>query len=251
MNCNSRPARWGRRFSRLNFRRIAECDLALRWLAAGAGDRVLDVGCGDGYYDWRIGRSGARVTGIDVHDRRLTFARRRYGREGIEFLELDAETAVFEEGSFDKALSLCVVEHLRDDERVLRNIAAALKPGGRLVITADSLTNPGITAAERERHMKRYKVRTFYSADSAARKLSRAGFEIERAAYVLHSALSLALVRASWRIDELPAALAFVRPPGYLALGALHGALSRFRGEKPEAAEAGLTLVVQARRRVA
>ena len=51
------------------------------WLEAGAGERILDVGSGDGYYDWRISRSGARVTGIDLHEKRLAYARKHYGSE--------------------------------------------------------------------------------------------------------------------------------------------------------------------------
>jgi SAM-dependent methyltransferase len=245
----SRPARWGRGFSRLNFRRVAECDLALRWLDPQAGERILDVGCGDGYYDWRISRSGARVTGIDLHEARLTFARRRYGGEGAEFLRMDAEAADLSGGAFDKALSLCVLEHLGDDERVLRNIARVMKPGGRLVLTADSLTSPGITPAERERHRRRYAVNAFYTPALIREKLSRSGFEVERTDFVLSSARALRLVRASWRLDELPAGLAFLRPPGYLALGALYATLSLFPGPAPGPASGGLTIVAKARRR--
>jgi len=247
----SRPARWGRRFSRLNFRRRDECDLALRWLDAAEGERILDIGCGDGYYDWLIGRSGAHVTGIDIHGQRLAFARRRYGSERTRFLDLDAESADFRDGTFDKALSLCVLEHLANEERVLSNVSRAMKAGGRLVLTADSLTNPGITPAERERHRRRYAVNTFYTPVNAGEKLSRAGFEIERTGYVLSTAWALRLVRISWRLDELPAALAFLRPLGYLVLGVAHSVSSVFGRKTPESATSGLTLVIQARRKAA
>ena len=49
----------------------------------------------------------------------------------------------FPDASFDKALSLCVVEHLEDDELVMRNVARALKPGGLFVFSADSLSDAG------------------------------------------------------------------------------------------------------------
>lgn len=38
------PARWGRSFSRLNFRRVEECDVVLRWLDPGAGERGSSTG---------------------------------------------------------------------------------------------------------------------------------------------------------------------------------------------------------------
>ena len=60
----------------LNFRRIEECSTLIRWLDPKPGERILDIGCGDGYYDNIIAKSGAKVTGIDVHERRLSRARR-------------------------------------------------------------------------------------------------------------------------------------------------------------------------------
>jgi SAM-dependent methyltransferase len=244
------PARWGRGFARLNFRRAGECAAVLRWLEAGAGERVLDVGSGDGYYDWRISRSGARVTGIDLHEKRLAYARRHYADERTEFLAMDAERADFPAGSFDKAMSLCVMEHLGDDERVMRNVAQALKPGGRFVFSADSLSNPGLTSRERDRHRVRYAVRTFYTREVARAKLDRAGFEVETTGFVMDTAFDLALVRMSWTLDRLPGLLLPLRAPGYLLLGAVWSAVTAVRGlRQPSEAPGGLTIVVRARKR--
>ncbi|HUT07865.1 MAG TPA: class I SAM-dependent methyltransferase [Candidatus Latescibacteria bacterium] len=247
------PARWGRLFGRLNFRRVEECRVILRWLDARPGERVLDVGCGDGYYDWRIARSGAHVTGIDLHEKRLAFARRHYGGDRVEFLSLDAERADFPAGSFDKAMSLCVMEHLGDDERVLANVSRAMKPGGCLTFSADSLSNDEIAPEERERHRRRYAVNTFYTMDIVRDKLSRAGFEIEEARYILSSPYALKLVRLSWKLDDLPPVLVLLRVLGYLALGAAWKVSTAFSGRKAEERPAakGLTLLVRARKRAA
>lgn len=244
-------ARWGRGFGRLNFRRADECALVLRWLEAGAGERVLDVGCGDGYYDWRVSRSGARVTGLDVHEKRLAYARRQYGGDRTEFLDLDAEKADFPPGSFDKAMSLCVMEHLGDDERVLRNVARALKPGGRFVFSGDSLSNAGLRPEERDRHRRRYAVNTFYTPAVVRAKLDRAGFEVEETGFVLDRPLDLALVRMSWALDRFPRVLAPARTLGYVVLGAVWAA-GRLRPRRVAAAPSGgLTIVVRARKRAA
>jgi SAM-dependent methyltransferase len=246
------PARYGRGFSRLNFRRSDECKAVLCWLAPVAGERILDIGCGDGYYDWRISRSGARVTGIDVHEKRLSFARRHYQDDRTEFLNLDAEQADFPEGSFDKALSLCVMEHLGDDERVMRNVSRALKPGGRFVFSADSLSNPGITPDERESHRRRYAVNTFYTEDVVRDKLSRTGFDLEETGYVLSTPVALRLVRFSWKLDDLPPAFLPLRLLGYLKLGAVYKLSSAFSHEGPlESRPAGQTQIVRARTRSA
>ncbi|MGZ5454592.1 MAG: class I SAM-dependent methyltransferase [Candidatus Aminicenantales bacterium] len=242
-------ARWGRGFSRLNFRRAVECDVVLRWLEPAPGERILDVGCGDGYYDWRVSRSGAHVTGIDVHEKRLAFARRHYGNDRTQFLFMDAERMDLPPGSFDKALSLCVMEHLGDDQRVMQNISQALKPGGRFAFSADSLSNPGIMPEERERHRRRYAVNTFYTEEVVRRKLDRAGFELEAVEYVLATSGDLRLVRLSWKFDHLIPALIPARFLGYLLLGAVYRLSSASRHRLPEAAKTGLTLIVRARKR--
>jgi len=242
-------ARLGHCFSRFNFRRADECVAALRWLNPVAGECILDVGCGDGYYDWHISRLGARVTGIDVHEKRLASARRRYGDERTEFLYMDAERADFPAGSFDKALSLCVMEHLRNDELVMRNVSRAMKPGGCFVFSADSLSNPEITSGERGRHRRRYAVKTLYTEDLVRGKLSRAGFDIEETCYVLSTPMALKLVRLSWQLDDLPSALIPLRFLGYIVLNAAYKAISAFRGGALESTTAGLTLIVQARKR--
>ncbi|HSA95123.1 MAG TPA: methyltransferase domain-containing protein, partial [Acidobacteriota bacterium] len=214
-------ARWGRGFSRLNFRRADECDAVLRWLDPRAGERILDVGSGDGYYDWRISLAGARVTGIDLHEKRLAFARKHYRNDLNEFLLMDAEKADLGPDSFDKALCLCVMEHLGDDEKVMRNVSRALKPGGLFVFSADSLSNPGLRPEERDRHRTRYAVRTFYTPEIIRDKLARAGFDLEETGFVMDTPLALRLVRISWKLDDLPAVFAPVRMLGYLGLGAV------------------------------
>jgi SAM-dependent methyltransferase len=240
------PQLFARRLSRFNFRRRLECATILDWLEARPGEAVLDIGCGDGYYDSLIAGAGASVLGIDIHPRWLPFAKKYYGGAAAEFIHMDAEEMDLPGRVFDKALSLCVVEHFRDDEAVLRNIARVLKPGGRFVFSADSLSNPGISDAERARHRRRYAVNTFYDEGMITAMLARAGFAVERTQYILHTPFALALARVSWKLDNLPGVLAIVRSLGYLGLWALERAAVPF--SKKRTAAGGLTLLVQARK---
>jgi SAM-dependent methyltransferase len=138
-----------------------------------------------------------------------------------------------------------VIEHFGRDEAVLRHLARVLRPGGRLVFSADSLTNPGISTAERERHRRRYAVNTFYDKESVRAKLARAGFEVERMRYILHRPLDLFLARLSWRLDELPGWLAWLRVLGTGGLWTIWAA-SRPFSRAAVAPANGLTLLVQA-----
>lgn len=242
------PSLFFRRLSRFNFRRRQECATILSWLDARPGEAILDVGCGDGYYDSLVAGAGASVLGIDIHPRWLPFAQKYYGGARAEFIHMDAEEMDLPGRVFDKALSLCVVEHFRRDEAALRNIARVLKPGGRFVFSADSLSNPGISDAERARHRRRYAVNTFYDEAMVTAKLARAGFAVERMQYILHTPFALALARGSWKLDNLPGALAPVRSLGYLGLWALERTAAPFAKKRAAAAPGGLTLLVQARK---
>jgi 2-polyprenyl-3-methyl-5-hydroxy-6-metoxy-1,4-benzoquinol methylase len=238
--------RW---FSHKNFRRMEECRTLIRWLDPRPGERILDVGCGDGFYDHAIARSGARVVGIDVNKQRLAVAHKRNATDGTAFRLMDAEEMDLADESFDKVVSFCVIEHFRRDQRVLGNIRRVLKPGGRLFLSADSLSNPEITPAERDAHRRRYAVNTFYTAEALREKLDAAGLELEETRYILTTPLTLVLARLSWRLDDLPVHLLPLKALGYLAL-LTGGMAASFVSERLAARRnSGLTLLARARKR--
>jgi SAM-dependent methyltransferase len=231
----------------LNFRRLEECETLLRWLDAGRGERVLDIGCGDGHYDGHIARSGADVVGIDVGEAAVVEAARHH-TPPCTFLRVPAEELALPDGSFDKVVSFCVMEHLADDRRVMAHAHRLLAEGGSFVFSADSLSNPGLSDRERARHRDKYAVNTFYTIDLLGEKLDAAGFEIEEWKYLLNTPLALSLVRFSWALDDLRGALIPLKTIGYVMLLAAYGA-SRVRpGWLSGPARHGLTLLVRARK---
>ncbi len=236
-----------RSLGRFNIRRRLECRTILRWLDARPGESILDVGCGDGTYDALISRQGATVLGIDIHPRWLPFAQRYRSSERCTFARMNAEEMELPDQSFDKVMSLCVIEHFNRDEAVLGHVARVLRPGGRFVFSADSLSNPGITAEERSLHQRRYAVNTFYTKEIVAAKLERAGFTVEKTQYILHKPLELAMARASWKLDYLPEWLGIIRVLGTIGLWAAWGTAALF-SRRQAAAAWGLTLLVQARK---
>jgi SAM-dependent methyltransferase len=227
---------------------MKECSTLIRWLAGKPAERILDIGCGDGYYDTLIARTGAYVVGIDIHRKRLSQAQRLRCGSSTEFHYMDAQELDFAGASFDKAVSFCVIEHLHDSGQVIRNIARVLKPGGWLVFSADSLSTPGITAQERERHKERYAVNTFYTRQNLQEKLTGAGFEMEETQYIINTPFDLALVRLSWKLDDLPVQLRPLRSLGYLVLAAIWKASSLLSRPGASDVDGGLTLLVRARK---
>ena len=107
-------------------------------LAAAPGERVLDVGCGPGFYCAElleeVGPSG-RVMGLDGSPAMLALAQRRCaGRPNVELREADATALPVPDGGFDAALSVQVLEYVADVDAALSEIHRALVPGGRAVV---------------------------------------------------------------------------------------------------------------------
>jgi ubiquinone/menaquinone biosynthesis C-methylase UbiE len=107
-------------------------------LDARPGDRVLDIGCGPGFYAAelleRVEPAGA-VVGIDSSESMLALAAERCrGRENVEFKPADATALPVADAAFDAALSVQVLEYVADIPAALAEIRRALRPGGRAVV---------------------------------------------------------------------------------------------------------------------
>src|SRR5690348_2753327 len=105
----------------------------------GRADQVLDIGCGNG----QSTRDAARLAlegsalGVDLSSAMLAVARRRATAEGVtnvDFRHADAQTYAFEPGSFDIAISRFGAMFFENRMAAFTNIAAALRPGGRLAL---------------------------------------------------------------------------------------------------------------------
>jgi arsenite methyltransferase len=107
-------------------------------LAAVRGDRVLDVGCGPGFYCLElaeiVGSSGS-VMGVDSSPAMLELARSRCtGRDNIGLVEGEATALPVESGTFDGAVCVQVLEYVADADAGLAELHRALRPGGHAVV---------------------------------------------------------------------------------------------------------------------
>jgi len=107
-------------------------------LGAQPGERVLDVGCGPGYYCAelleQVGAEGS-VVGVDGSAAMLALAERRCAGHGnVTFREADATALPVEDGEFDAALSVQVQEYVPDVDVALAELHRALRPGGRALV---------------------------------------------------------------------------------------------------------------------
>ena len=137
----------GRAYLRYSFTKGTEQEVTflLDALELEPGMRVLDVGCGPGRHALALAQHGIAVVGIDISQRFIDLAEEA-AVPGATFLRADARAMAFD-AEFDAALSLCQGAFgltggpgapLDGDGAVLEGMARALRPGGRLAVSAFS-----------------------------------------------------------------------------------------------------------------
>src|SRR6266849_6489078 len=112
-------------------------------LGLEAGERVLDVGCGPGRHALALARRGIEVLGVDLSEDFVTLARDAAAAEALpaRFEVLDVRD-LSHDAEFDAAVCLCQggfgLLGGGGETAAFARIAAALRPGGRLALTAFS-----------------------------------------------------------------------------------------------------------------
>jgi SAM-dependent methyltransferase len=118
-----------------------EVEYLIGALGLESGQRVLDVGCGPGRHSLALARRGFEVVGVDLSPDFVALARDHAAAECLtaQFEEADVRTLAYD-AEFDAALCLCQggfgLLGGRDESAVFGHIAAALRPGAALAITA-------------------------------------------------------------------------------------------------------------------
>lgn len=107
----------------------------------GKAKRVIDLGCGDGHVTCRLKEMlrADEVYGLDI-DREKLFAAKERGIK-THRLDLNQDKLPFQEGYFDLACSLEVVEHLFNPDNMLNEVHRVLSRGGWLLISTPNLAS--------------------------------------------------------------------------------------------------------------
>lgn len=125
------------------------CDVLIKNARLSKKDRVLDVGCYTGLYEYLLERRGYKnFTGIDVSKDAIGIAgkiKKKFGLKSI-FAVGDAERLSFPDNSFDVVLFFATLHHLpkKSMEKSLAEAHRVLRKGGRVVVAEPNLWNPKI-----------------------------------------------------------------------------------------------------------
>jgi ubiquinone/menaquinone biosynthesis C-methylase UbiE len=131
-------------------RRRAVFQALIAAVGVHAGQRVLDVGCGTGYFARLLARAvgpGGLVIGIDPSQAMIDYARRRADGTGTcAFRVGTAEALEFPAEHFDVVVASLMLHHLPDELRVpaLREMGRVLRPAGNLLVAEAQTSQHGL-----------------------------------------------------------------------------------------------------------
>ena len=169
-------------------------------LELGAGDRLLDLGCGGGRHAFEALRRGAKVVALDMSEADL--------REALSLMAAmsdagetpapaagavtngDALHLPFPDGSFDRVIAAEVMEHIPADSAALSELVRVLRPGGTIAITVPRWLPERICwALSDEYHGKPGGHVRIYRASELAGRMRAAGLDVTGShhAHALHS----------------------------------------------------------------
>lgn len=192
---------WDEDFGQNGWITAREQDQFIRRLCIGPGARLLDVACGSGGPTLRVAaRSGAQVTGVDIHADAIATARRKADALGLDksarFEVVDARGSLpFPDATFDAVMCIDAINHLENRPRTLTDWARVLKPGGRLLFT-DPIIVTGPLTNEEIAIRSSIGFFLFVAPDTSDRMLADAGLELT---YKEDLTEALATSASNWR----------------------------------------------------
>jgi len=117
----------------------------MRVLSLQKGQRVLDLGCGQGYFARECAKTGAQVVGADISPELIAQAQKQGG--GVEYHVASADQLAFAKNhSFDVVVCVLALQNMEDLAAVCKEAARVLVPGGRLVLV---LNHPAFRVLKR------------------------------------------------------------------------------------------------------
>ena len=152
----------------------------LELLAPMPGERILDLGCGDGTLSAKIAAVGGEIVAVDAAPDMVAAARAK----GLDARIMPGQELRFER-EFDAVFSNAALHWMQPPEAVLAGVARSLKPGGRFVAEMGGHNNTAaimiaVSAVLARRGLDAHKLSPWYFPSAAAyrHKLEAAGFAV-------------------------------------------------------------------------
>jgi ubiquinone/menaquinone biosynthesis C-methylase UbiE len=108
----------------------------LNFLGEVQGKKILDLGCGGGYFSYALAKIGAEVTSVDYSEQAVNFAQKRY--PGLNFqVGTVYDLSNYENDEFDYVVMMDIIEHVNDQQKAVEEARRVLKKGGKIILSTD------------------------------------------------------------------------------------------------------------------
>jgi len=168
----------------------------MKYLDPKKGERILDAGCGIGYYSFELAtKFGCEMEGIDVDKADIELANKISSITKVmntNFKVCDVNKLDFPDNTFDKVVLSEVLEHIYDDRKVLTEICRILKPDGHFILSTPHVDEieeynhqkPKIYTNKSCQNIKGGHVRNGYSLKMLTKLLDDAGFDVAASCFI-------------------------------------------------------------------
>jgi trans-aconitate methyltransferase len=164
-----------------NARFVADLGVpVLEWLNPKAGERILDLGCGDGALTLKLKTMGCEVLGVDASPELIQAAQML----GLDARLMDGQGLSFQQ-EFDAVFSNAALHWMKDSDAVIQGVWNALKPGGRFVAEFGGAGNVATIVAALYEVLKQYGIEAqplnpwyFPTVEAYQAKLEAQGFYV-------------------------------------------------------------------------
>ena len=163
-----------------------------RWLRtrlASGPIRTFDAGCGNGCFSLAAAAQGNQVVAGSYDAGPIEKATRRarlFGLNNVEFIAIDLrelDRRAGELGLFDQIICTECIEHVQNDEKLVHDLAACLKPGGRLLLTTPEASHRPLRHEQLSEKEDGGHVRWGYTAERLTEIFSAAGLQVQEVSY--------------------------------------------------------------------
>lgn len=135
--------------------------------------KILDCGCGYGYVDYILAKRGFHPIAVDSDPVRLSVAKSLIKEKTITFLKDSLYKLTFKDASFDICFCLDVLEHIKDDQKVLKELVRVTQKGGYLIISCPNFY------ANKIGYQHFGHIRPGYKLEKLSQRMSDLGFKLE------------------------------------------------------------------------
>jgi ubiquinone/menaquinone biosynthesis C-methylase UbiE len=118
------------------------------------GDRILELGCGTGYFTRELAKLRVHVTAIDISPELIEVAKSEVKSENVSFEVQNAYEMTYGSNQFNAVIGSSVLHHL-EIEKAVTEIFRVLKPGGMIAFTEPNMLNPQIALQKNIPWLKR------------------------------------------------------------------------------------------------